>query len=125
MANVRTLTIVMTDIRRFTDRVGRMTSTDLDAFLREHRALVVTVFRGHGGHIVKEIGDAYLATFESSTAALLACIELQRQLAVAGAHHPLEERAEIRIAVAAGERLLPALRAGCGSVGLPVGTYRA
>jgi len=83
-----------------------MTSADLDTFLREHRSLVVNVLGGMGGHVVKEIGDAYLVTFESSTAALLACVELQRQVAVAGTDFAQDARAEIRIAVAAGDVLV-------------------
>jgi adenylate cyclase len=106
MNGLRTLTIVKTDVRRFTDRVGLMTSCDLDAFLREHRALVVAVLKRHAGHVVKEIGDSYLVTFESSTAAVLACIELQRELGVAGTDRPQDERVEVRIAVAAGDVLL-------------------
>jgi class 3 adenylate cyclase len=63
MEDLRTLTIVITDSRRFTDRVSLMTSADLDTFLREQRSLVVNVLGGMGGHVVKEMGDAYLVTF--------------------------------------------------------------
>ena len=79
---LRTLTVVKTDIRQFTDRVQQMTAAELDTFLREHRSLMGSVFRRYAGNIVKEIGDSYLVTFESSTNALLASIALQRELAL-------------------------------------------
>src|SRR5437870_5817059 len=104
MSTLRTLTIVKTDVRQFTDRVERMTSGELDAFLRAHRADVARVFSAHGGRIVKEIGDSYLAAFESSTAALEACIELQRHL-VCATENPSAGRIEVRIAVTSGDVL--------------------
>ena len=106
MDTLRTLTVVKTDIRRFTDRVQQMTSGELDAFLREHRALVHHLFGGFGGTIIKEIGDSYLVTFASSTNALLACIALQREMSRATAGQNPSEHTEIRIAVSAGDVLL-------------------
>jgi class 3 adenylate cyclase len=105
MDTLRTLTVVKTDIRRFTDRVQQMTAAELDAFLREHRSLIAGVFRRHAGNIVKEIGDSYLVTFESSTNALLASIALQRELALAG-RGVQDQLVEIRIGVTAGDVLL-------------------
>jgi len=106
MVSLRTLTIVKTDIRRFTDRVQEMRAAELDTFLREHRALVGAMVAQFHGTIVKEIGDSYLVTFESSTSALHACIALQRELSVSTSAQGPGERTEIRIAVSAGDVLL-------------------
>lgn len=106
MQSLRTLTIVKTDIRRFTDRVHQMKAEELDAFLREHRALLGGVLQRYSGNLIKEIGDSYLVTFESSTNALLACIALQRELRISTSGQSPSERTEIRIAVTAGDVLL-------------------
>ncbi|MDP6943567.1 MAG: adenylate/guanylate cyclase domain-containing protein [Myxococcota bacterium] len=104
MESLRTLTIVKTDIRGFTDRVATMRVGELDRFLAEHRDQVQHAMVQHGGRVIKNLGDSYLVTFESSTAALKACIQLQRDLA--GAPGTETEAIEVRIAVTAGDVLL-------------------
>ncbi len=108
MSSVQTLTIVKTDVRGFTSRSAQMTSTDLDVFLHAHRETVVRVMREFGGAIVKEMGDSFLVTFSSSTSALSACIQLQRELAMAPSPGLTSTRVEVRITVSAGDVLLQA-----------------
>lgn len=104
--SLRTLTIVKTDVRGFTSRSGRMSSAELDEFLISHRQAVVRLMQAWHGTIVKEIGDSFLVTFSSSTEAVLACIELQRQLAATPTPGLDESRVEVRISVSAGDVLL-------------------
>ena len=106
MSSVQTLTIVKTDIRGFTSRSAQMTSSDLDTFLHAHRDAVARVMRESGGTIVKEMGDSFLVTFASSTSALSACIELQRELAQARSPGLETARVEVRITVSAGDVLV-------------------
>lgn len=106
MSEVRTLSVVKTDIRGFTESVGQMRPADLDEFLLSYRAMVLPVVTRHGGTVVKEIGDSFLVTFPSSTGALSACIELQRELAAGQARRFAGARIETRIAVSAGDVLI-------------------
>jgi class 3 adenylate cyclase len=106
MEQLQTLTVLKTDIRRFTDRVEQMSPRELDVFLREHRALVGGLLRQRGGTVIKEIGDSFLAVFNSSTQALRAAVALQRELSVTEAGKSKEKAIELRIAVAAGDVLL-------------------
>jgi len=103
---IRTLTILKTDIRRFTDRVESLRTTELDSFLREHRDLVSGVLRAWGGTLVKEIGDSFLVTFESSTRALQCAVALQREVAATNLGAAVRNPLEIRIAVNSGDVLL-------------------
>lgn len=83
-----------------------LSSLALDAFLRQHRQLVTECLTGHGGQHVKEVDDANLFVFESSTGAVRASIELQRRIAgfrASGAEH---NAAAVRVAIVAGDALL-------------------
>jgi class 3 adenylate cyclase len=68
----RHLTILLTDIKGFTDKTSHQTRADIQAMLDEHRAVVLPVLERGGGRLVKTIGDAFLMTFESPTNAVLA-----------------------------------------------------
>jgi class 3 adenylate cyclase len=106
MENLRTLTVVKTDLSRFTARVNEMTSAELEGFVRDHRDIVVDALRRHGGNLVKGLGDSFLLTFDSSTHALLACVSLQRELAIRELSLPGERRMDVRVAVSAGDVLI-------------------
>jgi class 3 adenylate cyclase len=108
MDGVRTLTIVKTDLEGFTRRVENMTSAQLDDFLRQHRLLVGKVLGARGGRVFKEMGDAVLACFDSSTQALLACVELQREVTASslGGKPTVGAAGAMRIMVAAGDVLV-------------------
>lgn len=103
LGHLRTLTVVKTDLRRFSDHVETLTTEALNAFLHQHREAVGDVLSSHGGRRIKEIGDSYLFVFDSSTKAMSACIALQKHLAQLGEQgHPME----VRIAATAGDVLL-------------------
>lgn len=56
--------------------------------------------------MIKEIGDSFLAVFNSSTQALRAAVALQRELSIKEVGKSKEMAVELRIAVAAGDVLL-------------------
>jgi adenylate cyclase len=102
MATVRTQTVLKTDLQGFSGHVEGLTSSELESFLRRHRDLIAGAIRAGGGNIIKELGDSDLATFESSTAALLAAIDIQRQAAA----QSMDARLGVRVMLAAGDIIL-------------------
>ncbi len=101
--STRHLTILLTDIKGFTDKTSQKTRADIQAMLDEHRELVLPILEGKGGKLVKTIGDAFLMTFESPTNAVLAGVGVQEALAKRNEGRAANDRLEIRIAINAGE----------------------
>ncbi|MDD5305496.1 MAG: adenylate/guanylate cyclase domain-containing protein, partial [Elusimicrobia bacterium] len=77
----RHLTILLTDIKGFTDKTSSKTRAAISTMLDEHRSVVLPLLEARGGHLVKTIGDAFLMTFESPTNAVLAGVSVQEALA--------------------------------------------
>lgn len=103
LGQLRTLTVVKTDLRRFSDHVETLTTERLNDFLLQHREAVSDVLIHYGGRRIKEIGDSFLFVFDSSTKAMSACITLQKHLGQLGEDgHPMA----VRIAATAGDVLL-------------------
>jgi class 3 adenylate cyclase len=99
----RTLTILFTDLKDYTARAATTSRQGLMALLATNRRVVETAVAGHGGTIVKTIGDAYLVTFESATNAVLAGLDIQRAAAAANDGAPDADRLELRVGVCTGE----------------------
>ena len=101
--STRHLTILLTDIKGFTDKTSQKTRADIQSMLDEHRELVLPILESKGGRLVKTIGDAFLMTFESPTNAVLAGVAVQEALAKRNEGRAANDRLEIRIAINAGE----------------------
>lgn len=97
------LTIVFTDLVRFSDWALDAGDTAATRLLREVDGAVTPVFSEHGGRIVKRLGDGLMATFLEPSEAVRAVLASQRELAAievagerprmrAGAHHGLPRR---------------------------------
>lgn len=71
--------------------------------LREHDELVTRVLDGHGALTQEDTGDGFLATFDSTTAALQAACALQWAVVERNAAVALDQRFQIRVVLAAGE----------------------
>ena len=99
----RHLSILLTDIKGFTDKTSRKTRADIHTMLDEHRAVVLPLLESRGGRLIKTIGDAFLMTFESPTDAVLAGVAVQEALAKRNEGRAADDRLEIRIAINAGE----------------------
>jgi class 3 adenylate cyclase len=74
----------------------------------------------HGGRIVKTTGDGLLAEFTNVLAALLACIHIQREMAVRNRDQIAEERLHYRIGVNLGDIMVDANAFGVFLKHLPV-----
>lgn len=103
MAVTKNLTILLTDIKGFTDKTSHQTRAAIDALLEDYKTIVLPVLQERGGNLVKTIGDAYLMTFESPTDAVLAGIAVQDALRKRNAGRAADDRIEVRIAINSGE----------------------
>jgi class 3 adenylate cyclase len=99
----RTLTVVFTDIKGFTERTSRSSREALVRLLRRHEELLLPVVLHFGGHVVKTIGDAFLLTFESPTNAVLCGLVMQDTLRRANEDADDDDRIDIRVAINTGE----------------------
>ena len=99
----RTLTIVFTDIKGFTERTSRISRADMMRILEKHEELLKPYIVQHGGTVIKTIGDAFLLTFESPTNAVLCGLRMQACLKQYNSESLPEDQIEIRIAINSGE----------------------
>ncbi len=99
----KNLAIVFTDIKGFTERTSRQTLEQNQKLLATHDALLSPLFRAFGGKIVKSIGDAFLATFESPTNAVLAGVAIQDRLWAHNRAVPADSQLQVRVAINVGE----------------------
>lgn len=99
----RTLTILFTDIQGYTETTGRLSREAGLEMLRSHRDFVRPWIEHFGGRVVKGIGDAFLAAFDSPTNAVLCGMALQKALREHNAALPPAQRTEIRVAINTGE----------------------
>lgn len=99
----RHLTILLTDIKGFTDKTSSRSRADIQRLLDEHRDAVLPVLQERGGRLVKTIGDAFLMVFDSPTDAVLAGTAAQAALAKRNEGLSDAERIEIRVAINCGE----------------------
>lgn len=102
-ATTRNLTILLTDIKGFTEKTSHKSRADIAVMLEKHKELVLPVLEGKGGRLVKTIGDAFLMAYDSPTDAVLAGIAVQDVLRGFNEGKPEDERIEVRIAINVGE----------------------
>ncbi|MFQ5472718.1 MAG: adenylate/guanylate cyclase domain-containing protein [Dehalococcoidia bacterium] len=94
-------TILFTDVEgstALTQRLGDVKARDL---LREHERITREALAAHGGSEVKTMGDGFMASFGSATAALECAIAIQRAFAEHNAS--ADEPIRVRIGLNAGE----------------------
>ncbi len=71
-----TRTIVFTDMAGYTQSVSASDREGLRNLLLTHERLVQPVLAARGGRVVKNIGDSFMAFFDSATDAIRACMDL-------------------------------------------------
>ena len=94
----------------FTDIVGYSKAMSNDealalALLSEHDKIVGQAIKGSNGRVIKNIGDAFFAEFDSADDALGACLKFQRQLSGRNKLKEKKEQIWVRSAVHLGEVL--------------------
>lgn len=101
----RELVILFTDIvgsTQFFEAKGDIAGLEL---VRRHNELLFPIVQGHGGRIVKTIGDAIMAVFEDANGAVGCAMQMQRALAQANAAGT-EDPIHIRVGAHFGRALL-------------------
>ena len=77
----RKLAVIMfTDMVGYSKKVGE-NETEALALLAEHNAVLRPQIEAHNGNVIKTIGDAFMADFDSAANAVNCAAEIQRQLA--------------------------------------------
>lgn len=99
----KNLTIMLTDIKGFTEKTAQSSREQIKSLLKKHNELVPPVIERYKGTVVKTIGDAFLVTFESPTDAVLCGMEIQDVLASFNKDKKDNDRIDIRIAINSGE----------------------
>ena len=90
-----TVTFLFTDVEGST-RLWEAHRAAMQQALARHDALLRQCIEGHGGHVVKSVGDGVCAAFVSATDALEASIAAQQVLAA----EPWPEPVRIRVRMA-------------------------
>ncbi len=101
--SAKTLTVVFTDIKGFTERTSKSSRAQMVKVLKKHEELLRPIILRHGGRVVKTIGDAFLLTFESPTNAVLCGLRMQACLSAYNATAAPEDRIDIRVSMNTGE----------------------
>ena len=74
--DVVTITILFTDIVSSTEQSARMGHRKWSTLTEAHDAMVRATLQRHRGHEVKTVGDGFLATFDATTRAVRAAMEI-------------------------------------------------
>ncbi|MBP7652669.1 RDD family protein [Candidatus Dependentiae bacterium] len=102
----KNLTIMFTDIKGFTSRTSNQSREETLALLKMHDELVRPILLQHKGNIIKTIGDAFLAVFDSPTNALLSGIAIQKNLNKYNRTVEQNKQIELRVAINSGEVII-------------------
>ncbi len=98
------LVVLFTDIKDFTAKTSLLTRKQIDDLLKKQDDIVLPVLEEYSWELVKTIGDGYMVIFSSPTNAILAAIDIQKQISVYNADKKNSiERLEFRIAINVGE----------------------
>jgi len=99
----KTLTIMFTDIKGFTQRTSDSSRDNFNALMDAHERLLTPVFRHFEGRVIKTIGDAFLVCFDSPTDGVLCGLAIQEVLRQHNAAAAEKDRIEVRVAINLGE----------------------
>ena len=81
---LKSLTVLFTDLKGSTELYSRMGDMRAYGLVGEHFGLLREVVAGHGGAVVKTIGDAVMASFATPAPALEAAMMMNREIAKVG-----------------------------------------
>jgi len=76
----RTLSILFTDIEGYTRMSESQSIVETMAILQESDQIIAPIIKKHEGVVIKKIGDAYMARFDSADSAIMAGIQIQQAI---------------------------------------------
>ncbi|MBE7439458.1 MAG: adenylate/guanylate cyclase domain-containing protein [Spirochaetales bacterium] len=78
--NIKSLTILFTDLRGSTEMYDRAGDVYAYALVQRHFQILTEIVRRHHGAIIKTMGDAIMATFSSARDGILAALEMMSSI---------------------------------------------
>src|SRR5262245_28798465 len=90
------VTILFSDIKGSTTYFERKGDLEGLAMVHRHNSLLIPVIEECGGHVVKTIGDAIMARFDDTVAAIQAAVGMQRALETDRTAKPEGEQIHVR-----------------------------
>ena len=99
----KNLTVMFVDIKGYTSRSFSQTREQNQKLLRAFVNTVQPLIEKHSGEVVKGLGDALLAAFESSTDAVLSGIAIQEKIDHINLKRSEASRFEVRVALSTGD----------------------
>ncbi|MBI3183772.1 MAG: protein kinase [Myxococcales bacterium] len=102
----KNLTLMLTDIRGFTERTSRQTREENARMLEEHDRLLLPLVRARSGRLVQKRGDALLVMFGSPTEAVRCGMGIQDRLWRHNGQVPPDQHLHVRVAIHLGEVLV-------------------
>jgi class 3 adenylate cyclase len=97
-------TILFTDVVASTPLLAQLKDARMREVMRDHDAVLQSAVDEHGGRVVKEIGDAFMAEFALPSAAIECAIAMQHGIQVQFADSDVPIR--LRIGINAGEPIV-------------------
>ena len=101
----RNLTLMLTDLKGFTQRTSQQTLEENAQMLKQHDALLVPLLGRYDGRLVQKRGDALLAVFSSPTQSLLCGMAMQDALWRFNEGKAAADQLHVRVCVHGGEVL--------------------
>ena len=99
--------VMFIDIVSYTPTTAALDREKFDELHNVFDSISLSLFERFGGQVIQKVGDAYLATFNSPTNAVLCGIELQKTFGDYNKQHRRKEKPlRIRVAIHSGEVLL-------------------
>ena len=71
-------TILFTDVVASTPLLAQLKDAKMREIMHDHDAVLTAAIADHGGRVIKEIGDAFMADFAVPSAAVEAAIAMQQ-----------------------------------------------
>jgi len=99
----KNLTIVFIDLAGFTTRTSHIPRDKLIELIDRYEGLVVPTIQEFNGAVIKKIGDAFMAVFESPTDAILCGVKVQQTLFEYNKNAKPVDQIRVRIAINTGE----------------------
>ncbi|WP_375754617.1 protein kinase [Corallococcus exercitus] len=106
VTKAQNVTVMLTDIQGFTDRMSRQTHEENARMLDTHDRLLMPLVREHDGRLVQKRGDALLAVFRAPSSSIRCGMAMQQALWRYNQTVPMEHQLHIRVCLHAGEVLV-------------------
>ncbi len=106
VTKAQNVTVMLTDIQGFTDRMSRQTHEENARMLDTHDRLLMPLVREHDGRLVQKRGDALLAVFRAPSASIRCGMAMQQALWRYNQTVPDEHQLHIRVCLHSGEVLV-------------------